>query len=231
MWEPQWQPIADSGRRVIRCDLRGYGDTPAATQPYHDVADAAELLDALDVDSVAVVGASFGGQVALRLAAHRPEKVAALVLLGAAPIGREPSAELQSFDEREDALLESGDVDAAVELNVDTWLGPEADAATREQVRRMQRHAFDVQLAADPEFDQHEWDTELSDVTAATLAVAGRHDLPDFRQFAAALPDLIPGARHRELDWAGHLPSLERPAAATELLLEFLGEQYPSRRP
>jgi pimeloyl-ACP methyl ester carboxylesterase len=32
----------------------------------------------------------------------------------------------------------------------------------------------------------------------------------------------IPGARHRELDWAGHLPSMERPDELNPLLLTFL---------
>lgn len=47
---------------------------------YHD-----ELLDALGLDSVRVVGHSFGGMVAAELAAHVPDRVSKLVL--AAPVG------------------------------------------------------------------------------------------------------------------------------------------------
>jgi hypothetical protein len=49
----------------------------------------------------------------------------------------------------EAALLEAGDIDGFVELNASTWLGPEADAGTRELVRIMQRRAAEVQLAAE----------------------------------------------------------------------------------
>ena len=42
---------------------------------------------------------------------------------------------------------------------------------------------------------------------------------------AARLPELVPGARHQELPWAGHLPSLERPAETTALLAGFLSGQ------
>ncbi|MFD7838017.1 hypothetical protein [Streptomyces sp. NPDC059761] len=38
---------------------------------------------------------------------------------------------LQKVVDAEDALLEAGDVAGAVELMVDTWLGPSADEAAR----------------------------------------------------------------------------------------------------
>ncbi|MEU3063213.1 hypothetical protein AB0P12_21315 [Streptomyces subrutilus] len=44
--------------------------------------------------------------------------------------------------------------------------------------------------------------------------------LADFRAVAAGLPALVPGAVHLELPWAGHPPSLERPAETTGLLPE-----------
>ena len=44
----------------------------------------------------------------------------------------------------------------------------------------------------------------------------------DFRETAVELAQRIAGARHVELDWAGHLPSLERPAELNPLLLDFL---------
>jgi len=65
---------------------------------------------------------------------------------------------------------------------------------------------------------------DVSAVRARCLAVPGAHDLPDFRQIAARLPELLPAARHRELPWAGHLPSLKRPAETTTLLTSFLRE-------
>ncbi|WP_059011414.1 alpha/beta fold hydrolase [Streptomyces specialis] len=221
MWDPQWRLFLDAGFRVLRCDFRGFGDTPAADAPYRDADDVVELLDALGIGRTAVVGSSSGGRVALELAARRPERVTALALLNAGAPGHEPGDALRAFGERESALIESGDLAGAVELNVATWLGPDADGNTKAMVRLMQRHAFDVQLAAD-DVEQPEVDIDLGRITAPTLAVAGAHDLADFRAIAAALPDAVPGARHVELDWAGHLPSLERPAETAALLLDFL---------
>jgi 3-oxoadipate enol-lactonase len=31
MWDPQWPVLADAGYRVVRCDFRGYGETPVPT--------------------------------------------------------------------------------------------------------------------------------------------------------------------------------------------------------
>ena len=222
MWDPQVPALVAAGYRVARCDLRGYGDSPLPDGPYDEGQDVIDLLDALGADRVALIAASGGGRVALEIAAGHPQRVTALALLCTAWWDRERSAELRAFGAREDALLEAGDVAGATELNVDLWVGPAADEQTRDRVRRMQRHAFDVQLAATEEFAPLRTQPEVAGITAPTLLVSGRHDVRDFREIAAELAKRIPGARHVELEWAGHLPSLERPDRVNPLLLEFL---------
>jgi len=222
MWDPQVPVLAAAGYRVVRCDFRGFGDSPVPDRPTSDAGDVVELMDSLGAEQVALVGASGGGRVALEIAAGRPQRVTTLALLCTAWSGHAPSAELRAFWAREDALHSEGDVAGATELNVDLWVGPAADQAAREQVRRMQRHAFDVQLAAAEEFPPLRTEPDLAAITARTLLVSGAHDVIDFRETAVELADRISGARHVELDWAGHLPSLERPDAVNPLLLDFL---------
>jgi pimeloyl-ACP methyl ester carboxylesterase len=221
MWDPQVPVLAEAGYRVVRCDFRGFGDTPAPDRSTSDADDVVELMDALGAERVALVGASGGGRVALEIAAGRPQRVTTLALLCTAWSGHAPGAELRAFGAREDELLEAGDVAGATDLNVEMWVGPAADEEARDKVRRMQRHAFDVQLAAE-EFRPIKTEPDLSAITARTLLVSGRHDVIDFRETAVELADRIAGARHVELDWAGHLPSLERPAELNPLLLDFL---------
>lgn len=224
MWDGQWQALLEAGYKVVRLDFRGFGESPMADAAYSDAGDVLELLDRLGVGSAALVGASYGGKVALEVAATRPQAVTALALLCSAMPGHDHSAELRAFGGKEDELLEAGDVAGAVELNVDAWLGPEAGEEARALVRDMQRNAFEVQLAA-TEFFRSSPEVDLGKVTARCLAVAGAHDFADFREIAAAVPGRIAGpARHVELEWAGHLPNLERPAEVTDLLLAFLGE-------
>jgi len=230
MWDPQLPVLVDAGHRVVRADLRGYGETPVPDRPWNDAQDVLDLLDLLGVERAALVGASGGGRVAVEIAARWPRRVTALVLLCTALAGHEPSAELAAFGEREDALLEGGDVAAATELNVDTWLGPRADEATREQLSQMQRRAFEVQLAAVEEFEPIRVEVDPAAITAPSLVVAGSHDFVDFREIAVRLAGQLAGARHLELDWAGHLPSLERPDALNPVLLDFLRETLAGAR-
>src|SRR4051794_32143686 len=64
--------------RLIAADLRGTGATerPAAGYDLHTLADdAAGLLDALDVDRVAVAGIDVGVAVAWMLARRHPSRV------------------------------------------------------------------------------------------------------------------------------------------------------------
>jgi pimeloyl-ACP methyl ester carboxylesterase len=222
MWDPQLPALVEAGYRAVRADLRGFGETPMPDRPYNEAQDVVDLMDRLGAEHVALVAASGGGVVAQEVAARWPSRVTALALLCTARAGHEPSADLRAFGEREDALLEAGDVAGATELNVDTWLGPHADEATRELVRAMQRHAFEVQLAATDEPEAIKFDVDVSAITATALLVTGRHDLPDFRDIAVHLSGRLPRSRHLELDWAGHLPSLERPDVMNPILVEFL---------
>lgn len=222
MWEPQWGALLGAGFRVVRPDFRTCGDSPAAEAPYSDHGDVRELLDHLGIRRAALVGASYGGRVALTLAALHPDRVSALALLCPGRPGHVPSAELREFGAAEDELLDAGDLEGAAELNARHWLGPEAGAEVRAFVRDMQLRNFRSEPAATGDHELPEPPVDLSAVTAPVLAVGGAHDVPDFRRIPAELPSLIPGAVHRELPWAGHLPSLERPAEITRLLLEFL---------
>ncbi|MFD7341682.1 alpha/beta fold hydrolase [Streptomyces violascens] len=228
MWDPQWPALVEAGYRVVRCDFRGFGESPLPNRRHNDAEDVLDLLDSLGVEQAALIGSSYGGRVALEIAARRPDRVSAMALLCSGLPGHEPGDELRAFGDREDALLEAGDVAAAVELNLDTFLGPDAEETVRDQVREMQRRAFEVQLAAPEGAGRNNVDIDLSAIKAPGLALSGGLDLTDFQQIAARLPGLLTDTRHVELPWAGHLPSMERPAAVTDLLIDFLRETVPA---
>ena len=223
MWDPQWEALT-ARFDAVRCDLRGSGDSPLPDEPYDDAEDVRRLLDSLDIGRARVVGASFGGLVALELASRWPERVWRLLLLSPAWTELDPDEELQRFGAEENSRLEAGDVEGAVELNVETWLGPEASADARDQVRRMQRRAFDLQLAAPDGAVAKDPKADPARIEAPTLILSGAHDLTHFGRVASELERRIPTAGLEQLDWAGHLPSMERPEETTELLLDFLSK-------
>ena len=226
MWDPQWEPLAAS-YTVVRPDLPGFGDTDYPAEEVDLATEVVMLLDDLGLGTVAVVGASFGGRVAIELAARWPERVAVLVTLGAFVAGVPFTDDFVTFDEAESDLLEAGDLDGAAELNAATWLGHDASDITGDMVRSMQRHIFEVQAAgeaAHPDGGFRWVNPDPGAITARTLVVVGGHDLDFFRTAAAHLAGAVPGAHLVELPWAGHLPSMERPDEVTALLLDLLGD-------
>ncbi len=234
LWDGQVEALA--GRRlVVRPDLRGFGDSPLPGGPFSFVEDARALLDELDLEQGAVVGNSFGGRVALDLALAHPERITALVLVAPALTGFEGSEALAALDEEEDALLDAGRIDDAVELTLRTWLDGHGRGRapvppeTRGRLAAMQRRAFELQLTAyeaTPSPGPVGWSdppaaTRLAEVVTPTLVVTAAHDQPDFRALGERIAAGIPGAQSVVMDTA-HLPGLERPEELSRLVLTFL---------
>ena len=79
MWEPQIEALEAAGHRTLAPDLPGFGDAPLEPGTIAYVDYAASLLDR----PATIAGCSFGGRIALELAAARPDLVERLVLIGA----------------------------------------------------------------------------------------------------------------------------------------------------
>ncbi|WP_354699532.1 Carboxylesterase YbfK [Paraconexibacter sp. AEG42_29] len=228
MWSDHTQALAQAGRRVIAVDLPGYGDSPAPASVDEPWEDVIAVLDGLGITRAAVVGVSFGGAVALRVAAAAPARVSALVVVSAPVDAVAPSPSLQAAWAAEEVALERGDVDAAVTAVVDAWTLPGAPAALRERVAAMQRRAFAVQLTAPDTGEAPDpLDEELGALAAISglpiLFAVGEHDRSDFHDGAALLAAAVPGSRLAVIPGAGHLAPLEAPGAFRDLLLDVLG--------
>jgi pimeloyl-ACP methyl ester carboxylesterase len=83
-------PLIIDRHRVVALDLPGHGGSPAlghagAMEAFVDAVAAA--VESLDAGPALTVGHSFGGQLAIWLAARRPDLVAGLLLVAPAGIG------------------------------------------------------------------------------------------------------------------------------------------------
>ena len=210
MWDVQVSELVP-GHSVVRCDLRGYGPTPLEPgASYSDAGDVLALLDELGLERYALVGASYGGWVALQVATAAPDRVERLVLIDPLAEVAEPDDRLRAVWREEGALVEAGDLEAATDLIVATFLGPDATEDARELLWKMQRGILESQIAAG-EVANAELPVDLDRLTMPVTVVAGAHDLPFFVETARELARVLPDAELVELPWAGHLPSLERP--------------------
>jgi pimeloyl-ACP methyl ester carboxylesterase len=221
MWEPLL-PHLPAGRRVTSYDMRGFGDAEPPDRPFSHARDLLQLLDERQLDRVALVGASYGGRVALQVASNWPERVRGLALLGSATIGHDWSARFREYDAAEEAAFEAGDIDAAVELNLRTWVDAgrdpsEIDPAIRRLVADMQRRIFELDNGVDP--DAEPLAIEPERITAPTVIGVGELDLPDFQAIANDLAERIPNVlAHETIPGAAHLVALERPAETARLI-------------
>ncbi|GAA1558057.1 alpha/beta hydrolase [Kribbella sancticallisti] len=201
MWGRQVEDLRRD-HRVITLDLRGYGQSPLeAGAKYADAQDVLDVLDEVGVESTKVVGSSYGAYVVLQAASRQPERFSRLVLMSPPADNVQPTDDFRAFAAEEDRLLEAGD-------------------EARELVRVMQKHAFEVQLAAG-DVDNEEW--EVSGIPAPIKLFTGAHELKFFAACAAYLTELLPDVEHTELAWAGHLPSLERPDEMNAVIRTALG--------
>lgn len=94
----RWVPHFADRHRVVRPDLRGFGDsTPMAADHRYRFdrlgEDTLRLLDALRLERVFLIGGKIGGAIALQLAARHPDRVLAVAGI-AAPVS------LTSFADR-----------------------------------------------------------------------------------------------------------------------------------
>jgi len=231
MWESQWRTFPQV-HLTVRCDLRGFGQTPLPAEHYSNARDVVELLDRLELGAAALVGVSLGGRVALEVALARPDLVERLVLVGPGLPGHAWSETVRRYGEEEDAAIALGDLDAAVEANLRMWVdGPnrrpdEVEPSVRSFVGKMQRRALEIQA---PMWDEVEEELLVPDVGSRyaevgvpMLVLVGSEDVSDMHEIADRLTSGIPGARKVVIARTAHVPSIERPEEFNRLVLAFL---------
>jgi 3-oxoadipate enol-lactonase len=229
MWQAQFDPFAEHFH-TVRCDLRGYGRSPIPDGPFSYTEDVLALVEALDLTSVWLIGASFGAKVAVDFCLSHPSRVRGLVLVGPVVSGFEPSGEVEQFNQQEDALLDDGKLEEATELNLRMWVdGPyrtseEVDPRVRNRIAEMQLNAFSqpvpenasVLRLSPPAIDR------LDEIQIPLLVISGGLDVPSFVQFSEVLVNRVPGAKRAVIPDAAHMVSMEVPEVFNQLVLEFI---------
>lgn len=232
MWDDQWHDFSQK-YRVIRYDMRGYGDSDALNGPTSRRAELYALLTHLGVESAYLVGCSMGGETMLDFTLEHPSMVKALVTVNSAPSGFEwqgepPDDVLALID-----ATQKGDLARVAELQLHIWIdGPHrqpdevtpdvrqrALAMTQTPVQRMTWATVDMQPAnplVPPAMAQ------LHKVHVPTLVVVGALDDGEILRAGDILATEIAGAQKAVIANAAHIPSMEQPAEFNQLVLEFL---------
>lgn len=226
MWDAVVPALADR-QTVIRYDLRGFGESAPPTGPFSEADDLRRLLDHLGHRRVRLVGASWGGRVALDFTLAHPGRVDCLAMFAPPWPGYDWSAEMVAYDEAETAALAAGDLDAAVRVNLDMWLrGPargwdEVAPGLADLLGGPLRTSLVNQAAVDA-YSQGPATGELATVRVPTLVGIGGLDLGDFQDIARRYAAGIADAALAEFPTAGHLIALDAPAELAAVLGRFL---------
>ncbi len=230
-----WRHVVERLGTRHRCaafDMRGFGETTYEREDgWSPVADALAVLDAAGFERPVVVACSIGGQTAIDLALAHPDRVAGLVLIGAAVRGAPypdieegPTAELNARLEAADA---AGDVDEVGRLDAWMWLdGPSAaegrvGGAARELFLEMNGRALRAEDPGEQAEISPAW-PRLGEITAPTLVLIGRLDVEDVQAIDEQAAAIIPGARLRFLDGVAHVPHLEGDTATLDEIAAFV---------
>jgi pimeloyl-ACP methyl ester carboxylesterase len=225
------QVAALRGRyRCVAWDHRGQGrsaDDPRGAIDIETVtADAAALIETLDLAPVHFVGLSMGGFVGLRLAARRPELLRSLVLMDTSadpePRANVPRYRLLNFVAR---FLGLGVVASRVLpiLFARSFLSDRANSArVAEQRRRLVANRRSIWRAVNGVIERAGVAHELGRIRLPTLVMVGDEDVATVPAKAEALRDGIAGATLLRIPRAGHSAPVENPEAVTAALRGFL---------
>jgi len=82
-WDAMVPALVAAGYRVIRFDARDFGGSTGDDVPFTNRADVVAVLDSLGLERAALVGNSRGGMTAVDTAIESPERVIAVVGVGA----------------------------------------------------------------------------------------------------------------------------------------------------
>lgn len=182
-------------RDALAVHLPGFGPAPAPTTPWSPADYAMWLADGIDATAPPViVGHSFGGRVAVRLAALRPECVGALVLTGV-PFGRVGAAKKPPWSLRVAKKLNAVGIVSDKRVNALRHRFGSADYRASQGVMR------DVLVTAVNE----DYFDDLSRIPHPTHLVWGEGDQPAPVALAHRAHSVLPHSTLTVVSGSGHL--------------------------
>ncbi|MBA3656507.1 MAG: alpha/beta hydrolase [Gemmatimonadaceae bacterium] len=236
LWRGVAPAISAAGHTAYAVDLFGYGESDRPYDASFGISAQADYLDAamtaLRVQKAIIVGVDIGGDVALALAATRPDRVEKLVLINTPAFEQVPARDIIQMQRRTAKFafrLTRGVLGAAPLLEgvlrgsvanpdhmpmrlIARYLAP---FVGRDGVNHLLALASSV-TAADME------EIDLSSILAPSLVIWGEEDRWIDAKIADRLINELPDGRIVRLPGVGRLVPEENAEYLVELLLEFM---------
>lgn len=241
----QWDPLVDalqSRFRLHAVDLHGHGATP----PWHGdrpmrLADEAALVEPLihaTAGGVHLVGHSYGGAVALKLALKHPQRVHSVtvyepvvfrVLFDYNP-RHAPARAVLGTAVSIRARLAHGDGAGAARRFVDFWSGAGTwDVMPPQRQQSVAARMPTVLAQFDGLFDDAMSRAQLAALRIPALFLRGGATVPAARRIGELLRFMVPFAQHETLPGMGHIGPVTHAPAVNERIARFLDAQVALR--
>jgi 3-oxoadipate enol-lactonase len=225
IWDNQF-PVLAKTFRVVRYDRSGYGRSSNPKVPFSNIDDLDQLFIQLKIDKAIVFGMSAGGGLAIDFTLKHPEKVTALVLVGAVVSGYGYSSHMLTRGGR--ISLEELVSDPQKFIKYFGWEDPytlfsENVKAKEKCLRLLEANPINVNLDKFKLLKPRDRPALkfLSEIKVPTLVLVGEHDIPDVHAHSGVIETGIPNAEREIILKAGHLIPLEQPEVFNSSVLTF----------
>jgi 3-oxoadipate enol-lactonase len=229
MWDDQFDYFAQK-YKVVRYDMRGFGQSLPVASDYQRHEDIRALLDFLKIDHTYLMGCSMGGGACMNFALNYPDRADALIMVGSAPNGFAYAEWSPSpLDEEMEAAFEKGDLERANELAMQIFV--DGKGRTPDQVNpTLRQKIYDMNMIAIRNQPQMGNDVPLQTSAAKrigelqlpVLIIMGNLDEEYIAKAADFMATNIPGARKIVMHGTAHLPNMEFPNEFNAHVQEFL---------
>lgn len=238
-FKPSLSPLSRR-MQLVYFDHRGQGRSargnPATYTLDNNVEDMEALRQYLGLEKIVVIGASYGGMVALTYASRYPQSVSHLIVM--------VTAAHSGFLQRAQAILAQIGTQEQNAIAQRLWEGA---FETEEQLRdyfQVTRSLYSITADAN-EVSSPAWQRailsieainqafggflrsydirdQLPYITAPTLVIAGRHDWICPPEFSEEIARLIPKADLRIFEHSGHAVRADEPDALLDAIAGFI---------
>jgi len=237
-FKPAFTPLSQK-MQLVYFDHRGQGRSqrgnPATYTLDNNVEDMEALRQHLGLGKIVVIGASYGGMVALTYASRYPANVSHLMAIVTVADSR--------FLQRAQATLAKNGTASQQATAEHLWNGTFRDEAHLQEYFRIMAPLYSITYnpaAAQPNLHRailsadainvafggwlrtYDIRDQLHRITAPTLVIAGRHDWICHPEFSEEIAQLIPNADLRIFENSGHSIRVDEPEALLDAIAGFI---------
>lgn len=227
MWDDQ-MPALTKRFKVLRYDTRGHGGTSVPNGPYTLellADDLKALLDKLGIAQTHFCGLSMGGMIGQTFALKYPGVFRTLIL--ADTTSRYPAEGFAMWESRINAAR-SGGMQPLLEGTLARWFTepfrkekPEVIARVAKMITATPAEGY---ASCGDAIRRINLTARLKDIPTPTLIIVGDQDGGTPPAMSHEIREAKPGAEMFIIKDASHLSNIEKPAAFTQVMLDFLAK-------